>query len=438
MLEQYLFMGLFIGGLLGFVLTFTRRRKKTFLFELAIALGLMVIGTFGPTIFNLPPTPYVLVPAFHFADSDDSVGAISDVFSGSKVSIDSSVNGAPVVVSSGASVQVKDSLNNIPIVAADVTAVDLASGRSITVKTNSFGIVPVKVLISGLDVGKETPTPSATVSPSGTPEEAEPTTAPQDIVITATTPSSTAEQKITVDDNNPNAVEKVDVRVDVLPPLSQSFLSETPIQSVSGGVLSAALNSPVLVPITPSGVFAPPSAFEAPGTRNRLEFVRELRVVQVVRDGQVGFLSTLEVRITNNGPDEIRDLIVEEDFQELYERIREHRRLRGAPRAVIEEEIELVGSSETPIELKSGEFARWLFSSVGPGEEVKVSYTVDTAVDESVVQRLPAPVALAVSNEPLKVVVKQESSFDTTAVIGLVLASALVLAIALFFVRRPQ
>ncbi len=482
MLEQYLFIGLFIGGLFGLVLTFTRRRKKTFGLELAIAFVLFAAGVFGPTLFSFPPTPYVLFPSLSYAPAPAGISSVktaapADTVPGSPA-VDSSipvVSLAPVqVVTSTASVKVEDSGSNVPVTGTLITATDDKTGVSVSVKTDSQGIVPVETIVSDLNekIAKKEreekevqPEPTAVATASATPSvdatavpsvsveptdvpSVEPTAVPsaapeaevvEDITLVTKTKGEETTKKITIDDGDPRASGQVDVKIDVLPPLSESFMQQAGgIDSVSADSPSAVSGSPVLIQIAPSEVLAPPGLLARQVAGNQLEFQRGMKAVDVMVNGREQRLSTIELRIKNSGNIKIENMVINEDFKGFYNLIRERRRQQGLSATEVDEKITLVGVSSAPVELKNGEFAKWLFSSIEPGEEARVSYTVDTAVDESVVSKLAAPVAVAVSNEPLRVVVKQQSSFDTTAVIGLILASAIVCAIAVFFVRRPQ
>ncbi len=469
MLEQYLFIGLFIGGLFGLVLTFTRRGKKTFGLELAIAFVLFAAGVFGPTLFSFPPTPYVLFPSLSYTTAPGgtitasspggttvsrsvppSSGSGSDGTSSGVIGSSTSSGTSTKVVTSTGTVTVVDSGSNVPVTGIVVTATDDKTGISVSVKTDSRGIVPIKTIVSTLadKISASQPPgvePTASAEPSGQPSvgaTAEPSTAPeegvaQDVTLVTKTLTEETTQNIQIDDSNPQATASLDVSVEVLPPLSDSFVQQAGgIDSVSAEPGIVVSGSPVLVPIAPSDIMAPPGLLTGQEGGPQLEFRRELKTVDVMVNGREQRLSTIELRIKNSGNIKIENLVVNEDFRGFYNLIRERRRQRGLSAVEVDEKITLVGVSAEPVELKSGEFAKWLFSSIEPGEEARVSYTVDTAVDESVVGKLAAPVAVAVSNEPLKVVVKQQSSFDTTAVIGLILASAIVCAIAVFFVRR--
>lgn len=501
MLEQYLFIGLFIGGLFGLVLTFTRRGKKTFGLELAIAFVLFAAGVFGPTLLSFPPTPYILFPSLSYTTATDGTFSvkvsspggivstltrpISPAGSGAAPGGPSTGGGliavasdAPAqVVTSDASVKVVDVGSSVPVTGTVITATDDNTGVSVSVKTDSQGIVPVETIVSDLTekIAKKekeekeeqgvSPEPTAVATASATPSvdatavpsvsveptaipSVEPTAVPsatpeaevvEDITLVTKTAGEETTKKITIDNGDPRASGQVDVRIDVLPALSVSFVQQDGgIESVSAESGTVFSSSPVLIPITPSDVMTPPGLSAGREGGRQLEFQRELKTVDVVVNGRDQRLSTIELRIKNRGNLRMENLAVHENLRVIFDRIREDRRKKGLTIEKVEEKITLVGASAEPVELKSGEFAKWLFTSIEPGDDARVSYTVDTAVDESVVEMLPAPVAVAVSNEPLKVVVKQQSSFDTTAVIGLILASAIVCAIAVFFVRRPQ
>ena len=501
MLEQYLFIGLFIGGLFGLVLTFTRRGKKTFGLELAIAFVLFAAGVFGPTLLSFPPTPYILFPSLSYTTATDGTFSvkvsspggivstltrpISPAGSGAAPGGPSTGGGliavasdAPAqVVTSDASVKVVDVGSSVPVTGTVITATDDNTGVSVSVKTDSQGIVPVETIVSDLTekIAKKekeekeeqgvSPEPTAVATASATPSvdatavpsvsveptavpSVEPTAVPsatpeaevvEDITLVTKTAGEETTKKITIDNGDPRASGQVDVRIDVLPALSVSFVQQDGgIESVSAESGTVFSSSPVLIPITPSDVMTPPGLSAGREGGRQLEFQRELKTVDVVVNGRDQRLSTIELRIKNRGNLRMENLAVHENLRVIFDRIREDRRKKGLTIEKVEEKITLVGASAEPVELKSGEFAKWLFTSIEPGDDARVSYTVDTAVDENVVEMLPAPVAVAVSNEPLKVVVKQQSSFDTTAVIGLILASAIVCAIAVFFVRRPE
>src|SRR3989338_10295394 len=497
MLEQYLFIGLFIGGLFGLVLTFTRRRKKTFCLELAIAFVLFAAGVFGPTLLSFPPTPYVLFPSMSYMTA--TAGTLTTVSSGGVTVTKSTPPSSPAgsgaapggpstgggliavasdapaqVVTSDASVKVVDVGSSVPVTGTVITATDDNTGVSVSVKTDSQGIVPVETIVSDLTekIAKKekeekgvSPEPTAVATASATPSvdatavpsvsveptavpSVEPTAVPsatpeaevvEDITLVTKTAGEETTKKITINNGDPRASGQVEVRIDVLPALSVSFVQQDGgIESVSAESGTVFSSSPVLIPITPSDVMTPPGLSAGREGGRQLEFQRELKTVDVVVNGRDQRLSTIELRIKNRGNLRMENLAVHENLRVIFDRIREDRRKKGLTIEKVEEKITLVGASAEPVELKSGEFAKWLFTSIEPGDDARVSYTVDTAVDESVVEMLPAPVAVAVSNEPLKVVVKQQSSFDTTAVIGLILASAIVCAIAVFLVRRPQ
>src|SRR3989338_11422458 len=500
MLEQYFFIGLFIGGLFGLVLTFTRRRKKTFCLELAIAFVLFAAGVFGPTLLSFPPTPYVLFPSMSYMTA--TAGTLTTVSSGGVTVTKSTPPSSPAgsgaapggpstgggliavasdapaqVVTSDASVKVVDVGSSVPVTGTVITATDDNTGVSVSVKTDSQGIVPVETIVSDLTekIAKKekeekeeqgvSPEPTAVATASATPSvdatavpsvsveptaipSVEPTAVPsatpeaevvEDITLVTKTAGEETTKKITIDNGDPRASGQVEVKIDVLPPLSESFMQQAGgIDSVSADSPSAVSGSPVLIQIAPSEVLAPPGLLARQVAGNQLEFQRGMKAVDVMVNGREQRLSTIELRIKNSGNIKIENMVINEDFKGFYNLIRERRRQQGLSATEVDEKITLVGVSSAPVELKNGEFAKWLFSSIEPGEEARVSYTVDTAVDESVVSKLAAPVAVAVSNKPLRVVVKQQSSFDTTAVIGLILASAIVCAIAVFFVRRPQ
>ena len=498
MLEQYLFIGLFIGGLFGLVLTFTRRGKKTFGLELAIAFVLFAAGVFGPTLLSFPPTPYILFPSLSYTTATDGTFSVKVSSPGGIVStltrpispagsgaapggpstgggLIAVASAAPAqVVTSDASVKVVDVGSSVPVTGTVITATDDNTGVSVSVKTDSQGIVPVETIVSDLTekIAKKekeeqgvSPEPTAVATASATPSvdatavpsvsveptaipSVEPTAVPsatpeaevvEDITLVTKTAGEETTKKITINNGDPRASGQVDVRIDVLPALSVSFVQQDGgIESVSAESGTVFSSSPVLIPITPSDVMTPPGLSAGREGGRQLEFQRELKTVDVVVNGRDQRLSTIELRIKNRGNLRMENLAVHENLRVIFDRIREDRRKKGLTIEKVEEKITLVGASAEPVELKSGEFAKWLFTSIEPGDDARVSYTVDTAVDESVVEMLPAPVAVAVSNEPLKVVVKQQSSFDTTAVIGLILASAIVCAIAVFFVRRPQ
>ncbi len=420
MLEQYLFIGLLIGGLFGLILTFTRRHKKSFAFELLVSFALIVGGTFGPTLFNFPPTPYVLFPALSF-DDVDAIPALSPG------ALAPGAGSSPSLASSKGSIKVSDSGSGAPVAGAKVTAIDIVTAVSVTEETNLVGVVSIPLLISKLTRKIE-----ATGGTPGTVSGEN-----RELTIVASVPSGSSETKVSVDGTGSQASDVVDVHVDILPPLSESFLGGSRVESISG--VSQGVSSEVLIPIVPAGMFSP-RALEGQAFAKKIAFERTVYGAELVVNGEERRVSTVRLVMRYTGDEQIGFLEVRENLDELKERVRQRMRERGINQREIElvvESIEVIGVEPKPVELRQGQVISWLFAGVKPGDEVEVSYTVNTAIDENVVKKIAAPVATSVSDQPLKVVVKSEfSSFSTTTVLGLFLASIIVVAIAVFFVRR--
>src|SRR3989338_4899953 len=268
MLEQYLFIGLFIGGLFGLVLTFTRRRKKTFCLELAIAFVLFAAGVFGPTLLSFPPTPYVLFPSMSYMTA--TAGTLTTVSSGGVTVTKSTPPSSPAgsgaapggpstgggliavasdaparVVTSDASVKVVDVGSSVPVTGTVITGTDDNTGVSVSVKTDSQGIVPVETIVSDLTekIAKKekeeqgvSPEPTAVATASATPSvdatavpsvsveptavpSVEPTAVPsatpeaevvEDITLVTKTAGEETTKKITINNGDPRASGQVE------------------------------------------------------------------------------------------------------------------------------------------------------------------------------------------------------------------------------------
>lgn len=464
----FVFVTLLLAGLVGLVFVLKgmqgKRDKRDASMGLLISIVLILAGFFGPTLFNMPPTPYVLIPTLSYdvsgAPSGSSVPASGAAPGSTTTSTTSSPGSAPA---QDGTVPVT-STNTLPVTTSDstptstTTSTGTSAGVSVQV-INWNPRVPVKAAV----VSIKTPIDdSAVITNSvGKAQDTVTTVASKnDLKVTTYVGGVATSKTVTAVDGAPS---QVTINVDAVaiddavgadsvevtgsgPASTPTTIPVTKVSadqagSVDSGIVPAQYGPntvPVPTEISSASTATPIPTFDIPfgnpiessgSPKAELTVIRHVSFVTVHGDGgRDRFYTTVTLELQNNGNANTGSINLNERFPARLD-------IKRNP---------LVGSSIPlqAIEDPNGQIVGALFEFKGDGvpahKKQIVTYTFEGKLEEGVLKDYNAPVAQVNSKAMVQVKTETKQSLDQSL---LALGLALVVVgsiIALVVRRKPQ
>lgn len=390
----FLFVTLFLGGILSLIFTLKKTDSKDFASAVVVSLVLIIAGIFGPTLFSMPPTPFVLAPSLNYAAAEDTAVAAEPAQPAQPaVSSSSSV----VVVSEGKPVQ------GAIVVISNIDGQDtLGAGiTDVRGEVSSISPTPSQLRINTY-IGASKIIRQAVVSPGASQDK---------IVIQVPLPGITEKNQVPV-----TSVKSVEIN-----PVS----SKTPqqaIKTVTGS--ESARAAPSTFPSTAVTSLPTEEATSVECVPN-LEYTRGISFVTAhMRDGSDKLYTVFTLTLKNSGCKEFTGLVREEI-------------------PVINSEAELAGINVPVYSTAHGSLiVNLLFEGsksgdsnppILPGGSTQVVYTVEKEVPKGALDDFKAPVAYSSTGSVIATAEKQ--SFDQS-LLALVFALVIVGSIIALVIRR--
>lgn len=402
----FLFVTLFLGGILSLIFALRKSNSKDFASIAVVSLVLIIAGIFGPTLFNMPPTPFVLVPALHYTDSSDAVVTAAPVSTAALQTATPGQVSAQLVVSSSSSVVVTSGVTPVKgaiVVISNVDGQDMI-GAGITDgngEVNSISSAQTQLRVNAY-IGASKIIRQAVVSPGATQDK---------IVVQVPLPGITDIKHVPV-----TSVNSVEIN-----PVNSKTPTQ-PIKTVFGP------ESDRMVPSDfPSNAITALPAEEAPSVEcvPTLEYTRGISSVTAhMNDGSDKIYTVFTLTLRNSGCKEFTGLVREEI-------------------PVISTEAELAGISVPVYSTSHGSLiVNLLFEGskqgdsnppIKSGESAQVVYTVAKEIPNGALNDFKAPVAYSSTGSVIATAEKQ--SFDQS-LLALVFALVIVGSIIALVIRR--
>ncbi len=402
----FLFVTLFLGGILSLIFALRKSNSKDFASIAVVSLVLIVAGIFGPTLFNMPPTPFVLAPSLNYASQSaataqataqaEPVGGVPDGSVAVAVPAESS-SSSVVVVSQGTPVKgaivVISNVDGQETIGAGITdgngEVNSISSSKSQLRVNAY-------------VGASKIIRQAVISPGATQDK---------IVVQVPLPGITEIKNVPV-----TSVKSVEIN-----PVNSKTPTQ-PIKTVFGPEADRAAPSDF-----PSNAITGLPTEEASSVEcvPALEYTRGISSVTAhMNDGSDKIYTVFTLTLRNSGCKEFTGLVREEI-------------------PVIGSEAELAGISVPVYSTARGSLiVNLLFEDskqgdsnppIKPGESSQVVYTVAKEIPNGALNDFKAPIAYSSTGSVIATAEKQ--SFDQS-LLALVFALVIVGSIIALVIRR--